>query len=67
MNLQLMSCREVCKNEYIIPLTPDLKEMYEDESMKHSLRSFSTVSVQPLMTMSEIELVCNIFTTLMKL
>ncbi|KAL5285595.1 hypothetical protein ACFFRR_007348 [Megaselia abdita] len=45
---------EVCKMEYIIPLGPELKALYEDEEMKHSLRSLVTESVQPQLKMSEI-------------
>lgn len=45
---------EVCKMEYIIPLGPELKALYEDEEMKHSLRSLITESVQPQLKMSEI-------------
>ncbi|GLG95824.1 Ryanodine receptor [Gryllus bimaculatus] len=45
---------EVCKNEYIIPLGPELKELYEDPDMGHSLRSLKTESVRPQMKMTEI-------------
>lgn len=45
---------EVCKMEYIIPLGPELKALYEDDEMKHSLRSLVTESVQPQLKMSEI-------------
>ncbi|CAG7824814.1 unnamed protein product, partial [Allacma fusca] len=48
-------CREVCKNEYIIPLTQELKDLYEDEAMRHSLRSIQTLSIMPQMTMTEID------------
>lgn len=53
----LVICREVCKNEYIIPLTQELKDLYEDEAMRHSLRSVQTLSIQPKMTITEIEYV----------
>lgn len=46
--------REVCKNEYIIPLGADLKELYNDPEMCHSLRSLQTLSVRPEMNMTEI-------------
>lgn len=46
--------REVCKNEYIIPLGPELRELYEDTDMKHSLRSLKTESVRPQMKMTDI-------------
>lgn len=45
---------EVCKMEYIIPLGPELKFLYEDEEMRHSLRSLITESVRPQMRMTEI-------------
>ena len=45
---------EVCKMEYIIPLGPELKRktLYEDDEMKHSLRSLVQKSVQPQLKMS---------------
>ncbi|KAL1124812.1 hypothetical protein AAG570_001433 [Ranatra chinensis] len=45
---------EVCKNEFIIPLGQELKELYEDPEMGHSLRSLQTESVLPQMKMSDI-------------
>ncbi|XP_017464405.1 PREDICTED: ryanodine receptor [Rhagoletis zephyria] len=45
---------EVCKNEYITPLGTELKELYNDEEMCHSLRSLVTESVRPQMRMTEI-------------
>ncbi|XP_055904504.1 ryanodine receptor isoform X15 [Eupeodes corollae] len=45
---------EVCKNEYITPLGPELKELYGDEEMCHSLRSLVTESVRPQLRMTEI-------------
>ncbi|XP_055693636.1 ryanodine receptor [Lutzomyia longipalpis] len=45
---------EVCKNEYIIPLGPELAELYKDTEMCHSLRSITTESVRPQMKMTEI-------------
>lgn len=59
MNLTILIVfyREGCKNEFIIPLTPELKELYEDEAMKHSIRSKKTLSVRPVMKMTDIELV----------
>ncbi|KAJ8959408.1 hypothetical protein NQ318_022098 [Aromia moschata] len=45
---------EVCKNEYIIPISHELKEMYEDDEMRHSLRKLKMESIQPQMRMSEI-------------
>ncbi|BES99791.1 ryanodine receptor [Nesidiocoris tenuis] len=45
---------EVCKNEFIIPLGPELKELYEDPDMGNSLKSLQSVSVVPQMKMSDI-------------
>lgn len=45
---------EVCKNEFIIPLGPELKELYVEPEMRHSLRSLQTESVRPTMKMTEI-------------
>nr|BAA41470.1 ryanodine receptor homologue [Drosophila melanogaster] len=45
---------EVCKNEYITPLGAELKELYSDEEMQHSLRSLVTESVRPQLRMTEI-------------
>lgn len=46
--------REVCKNEYIIPISQEIKDMYEDPEMCHSLRKLKVESVQPQMKMSDI-------------
>ncbi|XP_049775985.1 ryanodine receptor [Schistocerca cancellata] len=45
---------EACKNEYIIPLGQELKELYENPDMRHSLRSLKTESVRPQMKMTDI-------------
>ncbi|KAJ8920014.1 hypothetical protein NQ315_006545 [Exocentrus adspersus] len=45
---------EVCKNEYIIPISHELKELYDDPEMGHSLRRLKMESVQPQMKTSEI-------------
>ncbi|XP_071050495.1 ryanodine receptor isoform X2 [Onthophagus taurus] len=45
---------EVCKNEYVIPLGPELREMYEDPEMGHSLRRLQVESVRPQMKMTDI-------------
>ncbi|KRG04786.1 ryanodine receptor isoform X8 [Drosophila mojavensis] len=45
---------EVCKNEYITPLGPELKELYAEDEMRHSLRSLVTESVRPQLRMTEI-------------
>lgn len=44
----------MCKNEYVIPLGPELKELYEDPDVGHSLRVLQVESVQPQMNMSDI-------------
>lgn len=59
--LLLLSIREVCKNEFIIPLGPELKELYGDEDMQHSLRSLKTESVRPELRMTEIVYVYRVF------
>ncbi|XP_017777975.1 PREDICTED: ryanodine receptor [Nicrophorus vespilloides] len=45
---------EVCKNEYVIPLGPQLKELYDDPEMGHSLRKLQMESVRPQMKMTDI-------------
>nr|XP_026484093.1 ryanodine receptor isoform X5 [Vanessa tameamea] len=45
---------EACKNEFVIPLGPELKGLYEDPDMGHSLRSLQTESVRPQMKMTDI-------------
>ncbi|XP_057319088.1 ryanodine receptor isoform X9 [Microplitis mediator] len=45
---------EICKNEYIIPLGQELKDLYENEEMCHSLRYLETESVRPQMKMTDI-------------
>ncbi|XP_057661319.1 ryanodine receptor isoform X14 [Diorhabda carinulata] len=45
---------EVCKNEYVIPIGQELKDLYEDPIMGHSLRKLKMESVRPAMKMSEI-------------
>lgn len=56
--------RDICKNEFIIPLGPELKELYSDEEMRHSLRSLQTESVRPQLRMTDIVYV-YIYTMLM--
>lgn len=46
--------RETCKNEFVIPLGPELKSLYEEPEMGHSLRSLQTESVRPQMKMTDI-------------
>lgn len=46
--------RETCKNEFIVPLGQELKDLYEDPQMGHSLRSLKTESVRPQMKMTDI-------------
>ncbi|KPJ17609.1 Ryanodine receptor 44F [Papilio machaon] len=45
---------ETCKNEFVIPLGPELKALYEEADMRHSLRSLQTESVRPQMNMTDI-------------
>ncbi|XP_014216363.1 ryanodine receptor-like [Copidosoma floridanum] len=45
---------EVCKNEFIIPLGQELRDLYENEEMRHSLRYLETESVKPQMKMTDI-------------
>ncbi|KAG5681994.1 hypothetical protein PVAND_011393 [Polypedilum vanderplanki] len=45
---------EACKNEFIVPLGPELKEFYSDKDMCHSLRSLKMHSIRPTMKMTEI-------------
>lgn len=55
MQYDILFCyRETCKNEYIIPIGPELKELYSDPEMGHSLRSLKTESVQPQLKMTDI-------------
>lgn len=49
-----MVFREVCKNEYVIPLGQELKDLYETPEMGHSLRRLQMESVVPQMKTSEI-------------
>jgi len=46
---------EVTTNEYIIPLSPELKELYSDPSLTHSLYSLHMESIQPQMATTEIQ------------
>lgn len=48
------SCREVTQNEFIVPLRPELKEIYAQEEMGNSMSATHTESVRPLMSMSDI-------------
>jgi ryanodine receptor 2 len=50
----MKTSREACKNEFIIPLGPDLRKFYDDPEMCHSLRSLMMHSVRPTMKMTEI-------------
>lgn len=45
--------REVSTNEYIIPLGQELKDLYKDAEMCHSLRSLQMESVRPQMKMTD--------------
>lgn len=54
MNICIRVCRETCKNEFVIPLGPELKALYSEPDMGHSLRSLQTESVRPQMKMTDI-------------
>ncbi|XKL68210.1 hypothetical protein PGB90_003701 [Kerria lacca] len=45
---------EVCTNEYIVPLGQELKQLYENGNMGHSLRCLKTESVRPQLQMTDI-------------
>ncbi|XP_066971322.1 ryanodine receptor isoform X24 [Macrobrachium rosenbergii] len=45
---------EVTQNEFIVPLSPNLKEMYQDETVGNSMSITHTESVRPIMSMSDI-------------
>lgn len=45
---------EVTQNEFIVPLRPELKEIYAQEEMGNSMSATHTESVRPLMSMSDI-------------
>ncbi|XP_045464164.1 ryanodine receptor isoform X4 [Harmonia axyridis] len=45
---------EVCKNEYVIPIGQDLKDLYENPEMGNSLCKLKMESVQPVMNMTNI-------------
>uniref|UniRef100_T1J5U5 B30.2/SPRY domain-containing protein n=1 Tax=Strigamia maritima TaxID=126957 RepID=T1J5U5_STRMM len=47
--------RSTTQNEYIIPLGTEMKALYDNPSMAHSLRSLEIVSIRPQMQMSEIQ------------
>ncbi|CAG9853862.1 unnamed protein product [Phyllotreta striolata] len=52
---------EVCKNEYVIPIGQELKDLYDDADMGHSLRKLKMESIQPQMKTSDItENIANI-------
>ncbi|KAK6622641.1 hypothetical protein RUM43_008483 [Polyplax serrata] len=44
---------EVSKNEYVIPLSQELKDLYKDPEMFHSLSSLRMESVRPKMKMTD--------------
>lgn len=45
--------RMLTQNEFIIPLSPELKSMYEDGTVAHSLKSLDCVSIRLKMSMSD--------------
>lgn len=46
--------RSLTQNEFILPLGPDLRAMYEDPANAHSLSTMQYSSIRPEMTMSPI-------------
>lgn len=54
MNIFFELTREVCKNEYVIPIGQELKDLYENADMGHSLRRLKMESVVPQMKTSDI-------------
>ncbi|XP_035212318.1 ryanodine receptor-like isoform X2 [Stegodyphus dumicola] len=46
--------RSLTQNEFILPLGPDLRSMYEDPASAHSLSTMQYSSIRPEMTMSPI-------------
>uniref|UniRef100_A0A4D5R9V0 Ryanodine receptor 44F n=1 Tax=Scolopendra viridis TaxID=118503 RepID=A0A4D5R9V0_SCOVI len=50
----LAYARSITQSEYIIPLGPEIKSLYETVEMAHSLRTLATVSIRPQMHMSEV-------------
>ncbi|XP_042232995.1 ryanodine receptor-like, partial [Homarus americanus] len=45
---------EVTHNEFIVPLSSELKEIYSEEGMGNSMSAIHTESVRPVMSMSDI-------------
>ncbi|KAH1003553.1 hypothetical protein HUJ04_003457 [Dendroctonus ponderosae] len=52
--LYAIKSEEVCKNEYVIPIGQELKDLYENVDMGHSLRRLKMESVVPQMKTSDI-------------
>jgi ryanodine receptor 2 len=46
---------EVTQNEYIIPMSNELKDLYSDPDMTHSLSSLRVESIRPQMTTTDIQ------------
>ncbi|XP_069170443.1 ryanodine receptor [Procambarus clarkii] len=53
------STMEVTHNEFIVPLSSELKEIYADETMGNSMSATHTESIRPIMTMSDISQLGN--------
>lgn len=51
--------REVTHNEFIVPLSNELKDIYTQEGMGNSMASSHFESVRPVMTMSDIRSVSS--------
>ncbi|XP_069958037.1 ryanodine receptor isoform X5 [Cherax quadricarinatus] len=50
---------EVTHNEFIVPLSNELKEIYSEEGMGNSMSATHTESIRPIMTMSDISQLGN--------
>ncbi|CAG0880143.1 unnamed protein product [Darwinula stevensoni] len=46
--------RELTQNEFLVPLSPNLQQLYEGGSLTHSLHSVNFESIRPQMVTSEI-------------
>ncbi len=45
---------EITQNEFIVPMSVELKELYEDPSMGNSMKSLAYESIRPQMLTTEI-------------
>lgn len=56
-----LSRREVTQNEFIVPLSSNLKDIYLQDGMGNSMSATHTESVRPIMTMSDIRYVSDLY------